>query len=341
MIVLEIISLLSAVTIGILGSVSDIKHGIVKNKMILVFLIEAVIINVIYYGFLAQDIFLDFLINYCTILTIVFVMYFTHVWAGGDCKLMLVMALLYPARYYLPINGSIYTEIYIVGVAFVVAYLFVFGRSVFDLITGKITITGKSLVKTLKQTAVSFVISMAYICLIYVLYFKFLSQVLVIDDILLTLVFIGVAWLVNYVKVLRNVIAVIVVLVADVVLSIVFGIIPISTNPLNYLFVLVLVLMRFLTTSNKYDTVLAIDIEPGMILSTQSSVLLINSKKDLISGVSTENLKSRLSKEEATNINNWGYGTDYSLMVVKKTPFVLFIVIGFAIYFLLWGLHIW
>ena len=73
-----------------------------------------------------------------------------------------------------------------------------------------------------------------------------------------------------------------------------------------------------------------------MILSSFSSVLMQTSITPGLPGVSTENLKSRLTSEEVDSIQIWAKATHtQSLTVVKKIPFAIFISIGFLCYCIL------
>ena len=76
-----------------------------------------------------------------------------------------------------------------------------------------------------------------------------------------------------------------------------------------------------------------------MILSTISSVLMQTSITPGLPGVSTEDLRSRLTTEEIASIKIWAKATHTeSLTIVKKIPFAIFISIGFVSYFILWSI---
>jgi preflagellin peptidase FlaK len=56
-------------------------------------------------------------------------------------------------------------------------------------------------------------------------------------------------------------------------------------------------------------------------------------------GVSTEDLKSRLSSDEIESIKIWAKATHTKkLTIVKKIPFAIFISIGMCLYGAIWGL---
>ena len=76
-----------------------------------------------------------------------------------------------------------------------------------------------------------------------------------------------------------------------------------------------------------------------MILSMASSMPMQASRIQGLPGISTEDLKDRLTTEQAESIKRWGKtqkGLD-SLMIVKKIPFAIFISFGFLTYFIIWG----
>ena len=101
MIIIEIFLTAVLILLGIIASISDVRDGRIYNKTLLGFVLPGIVLCVIYYGYFARDLFWLFMINFGIIALISLILFYTHSFAGGDCKLTLVMAVLYPANEYL------------------------------------------------------------------------------------------------------------------------------------------------------------------------------------------------------------------------------------------------
>ena len=87
-----------------------------------------------------------------------------------------------------------------------------------------------------------------------------------------------------------------------------------------------------------YEEVQITDIKKGMILSMGASLLMQRSRVRGLPGISSEDLKSRLTEEETESIKRWAKSKKIeSLLIVKKIPFAVFIFLGFISYFLIWS----
>ena len=106
MVIAEYTLLLLMFCLGVIAAVSDIRTGIISNKIIAWFALCGVVTDTIYYGMLAPDTIEIFFLNVVSTTVISFCLYYTHAIAGGDCKLIPVLSLLYPAGMYLEYGGS-------------------------------------------------------------------------------------------------------------------------------------------------------------------------------------------------------------------------------------------
>ena len=124
----------------------------------------------------------------------------------------------------------------------------------------------------------------------------------------------------------------------DVGLSIWLGVIPISINPENYILVFVLLLCQMTIRTNLYKDIELENLKKGMILTTASSVLMQGSRVRGLPGVSSEDLRNRLTETEIDSIKRWASGRNVTrISIVKKIPFAFFLVIGFWLYLAAWG----
>ena len=91
---LEILSLLVMGALGVYSSLSDLQTGRISNKVLAAASIYALVADIILYGMLADDLRLLFISNIVLLTGIAMLLFFTHSWAGGDCKLLCVLGLL-------------------------------------------------------------------------------------------------------------------------------------------------------------------------------------------------------------------------------------------------------
>lgn len=66
---------------------SDLKFGLIYNRILTIFFGCAVFLDAVYYGFFAKDLFRDFAFNFLVVSLLSLYLFFTHSFAGGDCKL--------------------------------------------------------------------------------------------------------------------------------------------------------------------------------------------------------------------------------------------------------------
>jgi hypothetical protein len=99
------------------------------------------------------------------------------------------------------------------------------------------------------------------------------------------------------------------------------------------LFFVMLLLKKYIERFN-YRTIKSDDVCEGMILSTPSSMLILQSQIDGLTKLSKENLNSKLTHKEAESIKEWGKSKDgqSEITIVRKMPFGLFIAFGTIIF---------
>ena len=130
MIILE--SLLIAILIFscLLATVSDIKKGIIPNKLLLISGAICLVINTVYYAVFAREYFITFLINFVILVVLSILMYAFNLWAAGDSKLLFLIVFALPARFYMsesPIGLA--PAIFIIVFTFSVSFIYVVGES--------------------------------------------------------------------------------------------------------------------------------------------------------------------------------------------------------------------
>ena len=338
MIIIEIICGIMILLLGMSASITDIKEGRIYNKMLLFCAIPGVILGIIYYGYFARDLLVPFLMNFGTIALISLVLFYSHSFAGGDCKLTLVLALLYPANYYFVYGQSDFTIFFALGLAIFYGYIYLLFSSIISLLKGENKVTGEYVKGYIGSFVKSFVSATVYISAIN-LCISYLRVIgLNINDWIVRFICIAVAWLIGKYSFLKKWYIVLSVFVIDVIVGIWLGSMPFSVNPENYILVIVLLLCQMAIRTNIYEEVRISDLKKGMILSSISSMLMQNSRVRGLPQISTEDLKSRLTEDEVNSIKRWAEGRNVeSVAVVKKIPFAMFIFLGFISYFIMWS----
>jgi hypothetical protein len=111
-------------------------------------------------------------------------------------------------------------------------------------------------------------------------------------------------------------------------------------NGINYkVYLLLMFVMIFRKISEKYNyiEIPTSSVKAGMILSLGTIVLFKRSKVKGLPISTTEDMRSRISEDEAKSILRWEkskYG-EANITIVKKMPFAIFIILGVVSYLII------
>jgi preflagellin peptidase FlaK len=312
-----------------------LKSGLIQNRDLAIFVALALVSDAIYYGYFAKDLLFEFLLNLAMVSAVSLYLFYSHSFAGGDCKMTVALAMLFPARYYLVYGNTNITLIAALGFAILTGYIYLLVHALWMIATRKIRLTADYIKGFLVGFIKVYLTAMVYITLL--------------DDIAITLEMLGlfvnvwierlicmlIAWGVGRFQILKNKTVLIPAAVLVGLFSILFRSLPLSMNPESYMLVLFLVFCQITIGATIYEPVEVEQLRKGMILSFASSLLMQSSITKGLPGVSTEDLKSRLSVEEVDSIKIWARATHtQTLTVVKKIPFAIFISAGFFCYYI-------
>ena len=335
---LECFLLILLVGLGAISTYTDLKSGIIPNRYIAVFSVVGGIVDAIYYIFFAGDTAGLFLANAGSVIILSLILFYTHSLAGGDCKLLAALALVYPAGMYVMYGDKTVTLFLTVAFAILYGYVFFLGMSIWKLITGDNQPERGVIKGYLVNYLKSYVIAFIYVTCVNLLFGLIDSRVMRVSSQIVVVVCMVVAWLSNRIQVLRKIPIIIGLTCMAVVLSVYLRVLPISLNPTTYLITAVLVLCQMAIRTNLYETIQTSRVKKGMILSVYSSMIMQHSRVKGLPGLSTEDLKSRLTEDEAESIKRWGK-TEKGLSeiaVVRRIPFAVFIFLGYITYFVIW-----
>lgn len=338
---LESISLILLGCLCVICTRSDLQTGFIYNKVLAVFAAFAVIIDVVYYGFFAVDLLPAFLTNIVVVTIVSLYLFCTHSFAGGDCKMTTVAALLLPARFYWMIGSSKITLIFVIGFALISGYCYLVGTSLLAIAQRKVKLTVDTIKQTFLRFLQSYIVATLYLCLLNSGFTVITNHNMPINIWITRGLCLAVAWCVGHFSVLRKRVVVMAVATLLIVISFATKTVPLSLNIENYVLTLILVVCQMAIKTTIYESVEVEQLRKGMILSAFSSVMMQRSITKGLPGISTEDLRSRLTDDEIVSIKIWAKATHTnSLTIVKKIPFAIFISNGYLLYCIVWGILI-
>lgn len=339
--ILEIIQviLLGAACIWI--SITDTKFNLIRNKTVLLFGCAACVLDVLYYGIFNREAVGVFLLNVAAITGISLVIYRAHAWAAGDSKLMILVALLIPAG---KMTGTLmdFYEVMIPVYAFAAGFLFLIADTVINIKKGSISVGKEEFIGRIKYAFLQFVINSVYVL-----------TLLKIEDFVLRrfefqlgsfqLIFnICILILIGHFSFFQRRPVIGFTAGTSLLYSIGTGIWMLSPVRLLYYGVtFVFVILQILIGEFNYREIPTSEVKPGMVLSMGASMMFANSRVKGLPDVSHEDMRSRLSEEEAEAIHRWEkskYGRN-TVMIVRKIPFAIFISVGTGCYFVIRGMR--
>ena len=118
--------------------------------------------------------------------------------------------------------------------------------------------------------------------------------------------------------------------------------VPLSLKPEYVALVFFLSICNATIKTTVYEQVPIDELKKGMVLTLFSSTLMQTSKTKGLPGISTEDLRSRLSEDEVASVRAWAKATKTtSLTIVRKVPFAAMISAGYMLYAILGGVLRW
>ena len=311
------------------ATVTDLKWSVIKNKLLAAGFILAVILNFVYYFFFAQDLFLTFMINLLVMTFLSVVFYATHIWAAGDSKFLIFVICLIPARLYFS-GVNVAATVLILICIFSLAFLYYIGESVVIGLKERNLFSFRRMkldglrmaVQYVKCTCIVSVANFLF-SLVFGDFYSANTELFMIINMLLVFAVCNVRWLDRwYVLLFLGAATVAIVIFQERRLG--------TVNWLIYLLVLVVVVLRIIAEKYNYKTIPTAEVKPGMVLSYGTVVLFLPSRIMGLPTSTTEDIRSRISPEEAASIQRWEtskYGQP-QITIVRKIPFAIFISLG-------------
>lgn len=320
-------------------SLSDFKINKIFNEEIFIGFIIAIIINFLYYGVFNSSEFHHYISNIIFGIVCSFSMYFLNLWAGGDTKLFILLSLFIPSKYYY--NSGVISIVIIFILIFSISFIYIFIETIVFIYKKKKIFESKTSLKNLKGIIqyllfISGIITLIQTSLRYFIPIIYLNYSIVFMFINVFIVVYFNRKFIKINKIVRNLIMLIG--LSCYILSIYNG--YFFDNTKEIIIVLTVLVFKSMAEKYNYEEISAIDVEEGMVLSISTVMLFMNSRIKGLPLKTTEDIKSRITKQEAESIRRWtnsSKGKD-KIVIVRKIPFAIFISLGFISYLLIGGL---
>lgn len=335
MIILEALLLtILLITLGI-STYTDCRENLIKNRVLLLAGGMSLLVDSIYYIMFGMDYLEIFFKNFILLAVIAMAFYYYNLWAAGDSKLLLVVGLDIPGRIY-GLRGYSETS----GVIIIVfAFAFAFGWVVLQAIY--LGLRQRNLLNIQRRSVnyvrivVSYLFMVAVIQLIDVVlqavFYKYIGNDVILLDavyclIVLTLISIRDKMTTKQVGILAAG------LWGGVEIAFLLNLVSIRVQLKGYLLILVflLFLIRMLVEKYNYRSIPTEQVQAGQILSAATVMSFSVSRVCGLPQGITEDLRSKLTADEAESVRRWKsskYG-EKDVVIIRKVPFAIFISIG-------------
>ena len=336
---MELIYLLVMISLCVVVIKSDLFEGMVYNKTLLIYGVIAVALDIVYYGFFQREMVIPFLINSLVVSITALILFYTHCFAGGDCKLLMILVLLFPANCYMTYGNSLITMVFTIGFAVFYGYFYLLVSSLYLLIKKKNSMSMSYVRNSLFVFAKSFFCAMIYISGVNLIIRLIAMQGMNISVWIIRIICIGCSLLVGKKPIFRKKWMLSIGIVIDILLSIMLKMIPFSIHPENYILVIALLICQLTIRTSLYEEIPVEELKKGLILSMGTSMMMQSSRIRGLPGISSEDLRDRLTEVEAESVKRWAKGKKIEkITTVRKIPFAAFIACGFISYWMFWGI---
>ena len=336
---MELIYLLVMISLCVVVIKSDLFEGMVYNKTLLIYGVIAIALDIVYYGFFQREMVTPFLINSLVVSITALILFYTHCFAGGDCKLLMLLVLLFPANCYMTYGNSLITMVFTIGLAVFYGYIYLLVSSLYLLIKKKNSMSISYVRNSLFVFAKSFSCAMIYISGVNLIIRLIAMQGVNISVWIIRIICIGCSLLVGKKPIFRKKWMLSIGIVIDIMLSIMLKMIPFSIHPENYILVIALLICQLTIRTSLYEEIPVEELKKGLILSMGTSMMLQSSRIRGLPGISSEDLRDRLTEVEAESVKRWAKGKKIEkITTVRKIPFAAFIACGFISYWIFWGI---
>ena len=335
MIIIEALLLTILLFTCVYATFTDIKHGIIENRILARAVILGLILNLLYYIVYAQNLMVSFLVNIAITSLISILFYAYHIWAAGDTKLIFVVIFLIPMRLY-GMSG-VAPAIWIIISVFSIAYIYVICESVYLSVKEHRTIK----IRNLKINVIAF-LGQYITCGAYILLFNQLCGMLFrefteTNASLMAFADLIIVLSICSIDLFRKKWLFAIVLLIDVILCFMNNFAIMFVDARALLLIALIIILRFVADRYNYKIIKTEGIKRGMVLSYATVISFSKSRVVGLPKTTTEDIRSRINDDEVNSILRWKnskYGSD-TITIVRKIPFAIFISIGTILFIIL------
>lgn len=335
--VITVVQLFILICSCIFVSITDIKYGKIPNKILMITAILGSVCNIYIYGILYTDLIVPYIVNAGFLILFSIILYSTHTWAGGDTKLLILIAYMLPVNYYMGITSTYFSSWLLILFIFSIGYLYI-AIDTIKLFKGHKFISGELFKKKFMVFAKQYIKSTIYLSAWGHLYTYFVYQYVKLNSVVYVSFCIVIMYILNRIELFRNKVLISVFLIFDILMTLFTGFLPISTSLSNYVIILFLILLQITVSEFNYKYIETNEVSEGMILSLQFSLLFRTAKTRNLPNISDETLKSRLTYVESESVKRWANSKNIDkIQIVRKIPFAICITLGLCCYVVLGG----
>jgi len=305
----------------------DFKTGLVKNKPLFFLFFTELMLQLIYLPYCRIGTSLFFFIAVFIVFS--FLLYMMNIWGAGDGKLLSVIFLSYPLCIWNLIPCI--TFFWVPISAFTIGYIYCILQLIYTIVKKKIPISNIIESVRIHEMLMRFCFSgfmslFSIFCLMAIRIENSILQILII----IFFDYLFRKYIINHIKIRLKLFALAIIFLSIILIE---HILHISVIPLLISSFLMLV-MNILNV-NSTQQVSVQDLKKGMVLSTQSR-LLLEAAKAIPPIDCYEKVSDKLDDDKIKKIQKWSHEKnlpDISLSIITTIPFVLFLFLGNLIYF--------
>lgn len=307
-----------------LGAFTDIRYGRVRNKHLILAVVLWIVLAVSEAFFLQASVkILPLALNLILSITAAIILYLTDIWAPGDCKLYIIISLIFPTHAYLIREGNIFPALDFIVYAFALGYIFLLTTTLSNRTAKKVNL---SLTFSIKHY-LSILVNAGTISFMNILLNDFVPKFFYANQILCILSSAALIFILQKKADTARKITGLVGLGYILYKSILLGS-WLNTCMSLTLSIIVASVIEFISSrvrSNTYREISAYEVKSGMILSFTSLWAMRKCLDPELPKTTTETRRSRLTQRQAEAVKTWCINAHSNVVIVETIPFAPFI----------------
>lgn len=337
MLIIESLLLTALLTVFLITCYTDCRTSTIENRILAMATSIVAILDIIYYVFFAKEYLIVFLLNLAFLILIAIMFYGYHLWAAGDSKLLIFVGLAIPGRIYTLGNLGNLSSFTIIVFIFSIAFAYVIAESIYIGIKERSLFDVRFARIDYRRAVISYFTMVAILKFIDIVLWKVFGSSFANNGIMIQSInFLAVLTLIQFRERITTK-----QMIFPMVLC--WGLVVFLHNSYNnglnfrpyvdvgaWVIVLIIMFVRIIAEKYNYQTINTEDVKAGQILSAATVLAFRPSRvKGLPEGM-TEDLRSRITLEEAESVKRWGKSKlgKPQIVIVRKIPFAIFITIG-------------